>query len=95
MSLTRRALSEKISVQHGLPMREARDLVDLMFDEMARAIAAEETVKLANLGSFSVHQTPARLGRNPKTGEPAEISERKRLTFKPSKALLERVKDRT
>ncbi|MDF1670261.1 MAG: HU family DNA-binding protein [Roseovarius sp.] len=94
MSLTRRSLSEKLSVQHGLSLREARELVDLMFEEMARAIVAQESVKLSGFGSFTVHKSPERVGRNPKTGAPAVISERMRLTFKPSKAMLAQMKDR-
>ncbi len=93
MSLTRRSLSERISVRHGLSLREARALVDSIFDEMAKAISARETVKLANFGSFSVHQAPAPPRRNPKTDAHTDITELKRLTFKPSRTLLERVKD--
>lgn len=95
MSKTRRQIAEKVSIACDIEMREAKEVLDAILEQVSDALIAGEKVKLANFGSFSVHQTPARQGRNPKTGEPADISARKRLTFKPSKTLLERVKDQT
>lgn len=94
MSLTRRSLSEKVSVRHGLSLREARQLVDLMFEEMAKAIAAEESVKLSGFGTFSVHESPERIRRRYSGDKPGAGSS-KRLCFKPSPVLTDRVNDRT
>ena len=94
MSITRRSLSEKLAVEHGLSMREARGLVDSVFEEMAGAIETERSVKLSGFGSFSVHETPERLGRNPRTGEPALVTARKRVAFKPAPKLVKRINDR-
>jgi nucleoid DNA-binding protein len=43
-----------------------------------------ETIKLANFGVFYLHDTPPRIGRNPKTKEEFVIPKRKKLLFKAS-----------
>ena len=95
MSLTRRSLAEKISVRQGLSLREARNLVDLMFEEISQAIAAEERVKLSGFGTFSVHESPKSIGRRPSTEDEPAVVSRKRLRFKPSPVLIDRVNNRT
>jgi nucleoid DNA-binding protein len=41
-------------------------------------------IKISNFGVFSINNTPARVGRNPKTKEEYIIPTRKRLSFKAS-----------
>ena len=42
-------------------------------------------IKISNFGTFYLHKTPARLGRNPKTKEEFEINQRSKLSLKVSK----------
>jgi DNA-binding protein HU-beta len=62
--------------------------VDALFATVADALRRGETVELTGFGSFSVVETAARTGRNPRTGEPLAISAGRRVRFKPSKSLL-------
>ena len=41
-------------------------------------------VKISNFGSFYTHQSPKRMGRNPKTKKDYLIPKRKKLVFKAS-----------
>jgi DNA-binding protein HU-beta len=41
-------------------------------------------IKISNFGTFYLHKTPARLGRNPKTKEEFKILPSEKLAFKPS-----------
>ena len=66
---------------------EAHEFVNLFFEEIATALENGEQVKLSGLGTFSVREKVARPGRNPRTGEPAEVSARKVVTFKASKSI--------
>jgi len=43
-----------------------------------------KNIKLAKFGSFSLINSPKRIGRNPKTKEEYEIRARKKLSFKAS-----------
>jgi|TARA_X000000950_G_scaffold285077_1_gene389858 nucleoid DNA-binding protein len=41
-------------------------------------------IKISNFGTFYLHKTPARLGRNPKTKEEFKILPSEKLAFKAS-----------
>ena len=52
------------------------------------------TLNLKNIGTFKVIYKKERLGRNPKTGEEFTISSRNALSFKPSKKISDKIKDK-
>ncbi|MDF1670223.1 MAG: integration host factor subunit alpha [Roseovarius sp.] len=91
MAVTRQDLVRTVSMKAGLSTSEAKQIVELMFSQVTAALEAGEDVKLSTFGSFQIRHSPKRMGRNPKTGDSAVISARRRVTFKPSKLLLERV----
>jgi integration host factor subunit alpha len=75
----------------GLNKREAKELVELFFDEVRDALAAGEDVKLSGFGNFTLRNKNQRPGRNPKTGEEIPISARRVVTFRPGQKLKARV----
>jgi integration host factor subunit alpha len=91
MALTKAEMSEALFNQLGLNKREARELVDLLFDEMRAALADGEQVKLSGFGNFDLRDKKTRPGRNPKTGEEIPISARRVVTFRPGQKLKARV----
>ena len=64
---------------------------DAFLDTVQAALKEGETVKWVGFGSFSPVKCAARMGRNPKTGEAIEISERMKVKFKPGKKLLDKL----
>jgi len=68
----------------GVTRADALRLVEETFQEIADAIDDEGTLKLRDFGTFYIRRKPARMGRNPKTKEPAIISARRTLYFDPS-----------
>ena len=60
---------------------------ETILDVMKEALVNGEKVKISSFGSFAVRSKNERMGRNPKTGKPLEITARKVLTFKPSQVL--------
>ena len=75
----------------GLTSADAYKLVDVIFDEITESLVNGEEVKFAGFGSFKILNKNARMGRNPKTGEAAEISARRVVTFRPSTEFRARV----
>ena len=75
----------------GLNKREARELVDLCFQELVACLAIGEQVKLAGFGNFNLRDKKERPGRNPKTGEKIPVVARRVVTFRPGKKLQARV----
>ncbi|HEX4946728.1 MAG TPA: HU family DNA-binding protein [Blastocatellia bacterium] len=65
----------------------ADQMLDVVFAEMADALKRGEKVVIKDLMTLSVSVRQARNGRNPQTGEPITIEEKKSLRAKPGKKL--------
>ena len=85
-------LVQKIAEKNShLSHREVERLVSAIFDEISYALSAGGRVELRGFGSFSVKSRPGRVGRNPRTGQKVEISEKNVPYFKTGKLLKERL----
>jgi integration host factor subunit alpha len=62
-----------------------KNLFESLLKIVKRALASGEDVLISGFGLFQVRHKRARMGRNPKTKTEHEISERKVVTFDPSK----------
>ncbi|MFI1163231.1 HU family DNA-binding protein [Streptomyces sp. NPDC020801] len=62
---------------------QAADAVEAALDAIVRAVAAGEVVSITGFGSLTPEVRPARTARNPQTGEPVEIAERRVVKFRP------------
>ncbi len=71
----------------GFSKKEAADLVDLIFETMKQTLARGEKIKVSGFGNFVLRDKRKRQGRNPQTGKPIDITERRVLGFKPSQIL--------
>jgi len=91
MALTKADMSERLFEELGLNKREAKELVDLMFEEIRHTLENGEQVKLSGFGNFDLRDKNQRPGRNPKTGEEIPISARRVVTFRPGQKLKARV----
>ena len=78
-----------------LPQVRAEEAVEAVFDEIKRTLAQGEPVIVRRFGSFEVRAKGARVGRNPKTGQPADIPARHVVRFKAGIRLREAVNGST
>ena len=90
-ALTKAEIAETLYEELGINKREAKDLVDLFFEEIRVSLEANEEVKLSGFGNFELRDKRQRPGRNPKTGEDIPISARRVVTFRPGQKLKARV----
>ena len=90
-TITRADLAEAVHEQVGLSRNESSDLVELVLDEVAKALINGENVKISSFGSFTIRSKGERVGRNPKTGVEVPISPRRVLVFRASHVLKERI----
>lgn len=90
-ALTKAELAETLYEQLGLNKREAKEIVELFFEEIKLALESNEQVKLSGFGNFDLRDKSERPGRNPKTGEEIPITARRVVTFKPGQKLRARV----
>jgi integration host factor subunit alpha len=86
-ALTKEELQNLLFQHIGLSKRECREMVNAIFEEMRAALEAGESVKLEGFGRFQPRERPRRWARNLQSGERIAISERRVVTFHPSKKL--------
>lgn len=86
-TITKADLAERIVDGVGLNHREAKEMVEMFFQEISDTLVDGEEVKLSGFGVFSGRDKPARPGRNPKTGESIPVSARRVVTWHPSNSL--------
>ena len=94
-SLTRADLADAVRRRVGLSRAESADHVDAVLAEIFEVIVSGESLKLHSFGSFHVRSKNERAARNPKTGNPATVSARRVVTFKPSGVLRVRINERS
>lgn len=90
-SLTKADLAEMLYEELGFNKREAKELVELFFEEIRISLQENENVKLSGFGNFDLRDKSQRPGRNPKTGEEIPISARRVVTFRPGQKLKAKV----
>ena len=95
MTLTKSDIVEDLNNEIGLNKREAKELVDMLFDYIKNLLSEGQEVKLSGFGNFQLRDKSPRPGRNPRTGEDVEISARRVVTFKSGQKLKESVKTLT
>ena len=71
----------------GFSKKESADIVDMVFEMMKETLGRGEKIKISGFGNFVLRDKRQRPGRNPQTGDPIKISERRVLTFKASQIL--------
>ena len=86
-TLTRVDLAEKVSRVLKINQQQADDFVLGFFNLISHSLCDNTVVKLSGFGNFDLHDKAARPGRNPKTGEEAEVSARRVVSFKAGKKL--------
>lgn len=86
-ALTKAEMAEKLFEELGLNKREAKEMVEMFFEEIRYALEHNESVKLSGFGNFDLRDKRQRPGRNPKTGEEIPITARRVVTFHASQKL--------
>ncbi len=90
-ALTKADMAEMLYQELGLNKREAKELVEMFFEEIRSSLENGRQVKLSGFGNFDLRDKNQRPGRNPKTGEEIPISARRVVTFRPGQKLKARV----
>lgn len=67
--------------------RDVERIVSTIFDQISAALAQGDRVELRGFGAFSVKHRDSRVGRNPRTGEAVNVSEKTVPYFKTGKQL--------
>ena len=90
MSSTKSDISKNIAKKTSISNKSAKQLLD-KFIQVVVSDSAKRKVKISGLGTFFRKKTPARVGRNPKTGEEYKILERTKLSLILSNKIKEKI----
>jgi integration host factor subunit beta len=99
MSMTKADLVERVTesiAQTSGPMISKKDcarVVDSFLDAIKDALKEQKNIEVRGFGTFKIRNRKTRMARNPRTGEPVEVSARPVPVFKPSKELRALVAD--
>ena len=74
-----------------LSKKDAEKAIAAVTDVITETLAAGEKVQIVGFGGFEVRSRPARVARNPRTGEQISIEASKAPVFKAGKALKDSV----
>ena len=80
-----------LAESHALPKRQVEAMLGEFVQTFARHLKKGSKIRLNGLGIFQVRARPARMGRNPATGEQIKIKASKKIAFRPAKELKEAV----
>lgn len=90
--MTKSELIDRIaSKQTQLSAKDVELSVKAMIEYMSQVMSEGGRIEIRGFGSFSLHYRIPRVGRNPKTGTPVDLSGKYVPHFKPGKELRDRV----
>jgi integration host factor subunit alpha len=89
--MTKADIRDRVYERIGFSKKMSENIVELVFDIVKERLKNGENVKISGFGNFVLRDKKERIGRNPKTGEEAEISARRVLIFKASQILKKRI----
>ncbi len=73
--------------KHDMQKREADAMLLDVFGQLVEHLKAGERVRIGGLGIIEVKNRPARMGRNPATGEAIQIKASRKIAFRAAKEL--------
>ncbi len=89
--MNKRELGDAVAGAFGGNKAMGSAAVDAVVDAITAALAKGEKISIAGFGNFEVRSRPARVGRNPRTGETVQIAASKAPAFKAAKSLKDAV----
>lgn len=92
--MKRSDLIREISNRFQIPVSRAKALVDLIFDQMTKELAAGGKIEIRGFGSFKVKHYRGYTGRNPKTGAAVVVKPKRGIVFRVGREMREYLKDK-
>ena len=86
-TVTLRDLAAALSEMHSVPKKQVNAMLVAMVEDIAKHLKKGKRIRIAGLGILQVRKRPARMGRNPATGEAIKIKASKKIAFRASKDL--------
>ena len=90
-TVTLRHIGAALSEAHEMPKKQGIAILEDLVTMITKHLKRGDKIRIAGLGVLQVRKRPARMGRNPATGEPIKIKASKKVAFRAAKDLKEAV----
>jgi DNA-binding protein HU-beta len=90
-TVTLKHLAATLANKHEVPKKQAEAVLGDLVTLTTKHLKKGAKIRLTGIGVFQVRKRPARMGRNPATGEAIKIKASKNVAFRPAKELKEAV----
>jgi DNA-binding protein HU-beta len=84
-------MAGELAEKHEMSKKAVNELLGEFVDLTVRNLKKGNKVRVTGLGIFQVRKRPARMGRNPATGEAIKIKASKKLAFRAAKEVKEAI----
>jgi DNA-binding protein HU-beta len=86
-TVTMKHLAHALAETHDMPNKQMEAVLSELVALTTRHLKKGDKLRLTGLGILQVRARPARMGRNPATGEAIKIKASKKIAFRPAKEL--------
>ncbi len=93
-TLTKAHIIDAVAERNGFTRKKSIETVEKLLKLIKQSLASGDDVLISGFGKFCVKKKKKRRGRNPATGEDMMLAPRKRVTFRSSKKLREKVNEK-
>ena len=90
-TVTLKHLAAALAEAHNMPKKQSVEMLTDMVSMIGKHLKKGQRIRMPGLGIMQVRHRPARMGRNPATGEPIKIKASKKVAFRVAKELKESV----
>ena len=90
-TITLRHLAATLAESHELPKAKMNEMLTGMVDAISGHLKKGRRIRMSGLGILQVRKRPARMGRNPATGEAIKIKASKKVAFRAATELKEAI----
>jgi DNA-binding protein HU-beta len=90
-TVTLRHLAEALAESNELPKKQMVGMLEELVGNITKHLKRGARIRIGGLGILQVRKRPARMGRNPATGEAIKIKASKKVAFRASKELKESI----
>ena len=89
--MTKKDIVKQISTAIGLPQTVVGQVMQRTFDSIIDALATEGKIELRDFAVIEVVIRKGRNARNPRTGEPVAVPDRRKVKFTPGREIARKV----
>ena len=90
-TVTKKHFADALAKQHHFTKKQGREMLEDLIGLITKHLKNGERVKIAGLGILVVRNRPARVGRNPASGEDVQIPAKNLVKFTAAKSLKDAV----